>query len=86
MTLGRLCLQVVPLTRGACFLDHCDISEPAGEPKMMFEKVKLHSWHSSELRTLVKLYCLTCLLWLMGHFSNLTHKLSGLPLTHKESS
>jgi hypothetical protein len=32
MTLLRLCLQVDPLTREVCFLDHCDISEPAGEP------------------------------------------------------
>src|SRR5437879_1033919 len=32
MTLLRLCLQVGPLTRGVCFLDHCDSSEPAGEP------------------------------------------------------
>ncbi len=33
MMLGHLCLQVVPLMRGACFLDHCRSSEPAEEPR-----------------------------------------------------
>ncbi len=32
MTLGRLCLQVVPLMQGACFLDRYRSSEPAEEP------------------------------------------------------
>src|SRR5215469_5319343 len=33
LTLGRLCFQLVPLTRGAGLLDHCHSSEPAEEPK-----------------------------------------------------
>jgi len=34
MTLGRLCLQVVPLMQGACFLDRYRSSEPAEEPHL----------------------------------------------------
>lgn len=31
MTLLRVCLQVVPLTPGACYLDHCRSNEAAKE-------------------------------------------------------
>jgi len=31
MTLLRVCLQVVPLTPGACYLDHCQSFEAAKE-------------------------------------------------------
>ena len=37
------------------------------------------------MRESIKLCFLTCLLWLMNHFAVLTHKLSGLSLTHKTS-
>ncbi len=33
MTLEPLCLQIVPLAQGACFLNHSCISEPAEEPR-----------------------------------------------------
>jgi len=39
MMLGHLRLQVVPLTSGACSLDHCRISEPAEEPLFYGKKV-----------------------------------------------
>jgi hypothetical protein len=51
MTLLRLCLQVGPLTRGVCFLDHCDSSEPAGEPTYASQRM-------IELQTVVEFECL----------------------------
>ncbi len=30
---GSEILTIVPFTHGACFLDHCHSSEPAGEPE-----------------------------------------------------
>src|SRR6266852_2657875 len=53
MTLGRLCLQVVPLMQGACFLDRYRSSETAEKPGYGSKKLPLT--HPSKLNLLANL-------------------------------
>ncbi len=47
---GSEILTIVPFTHGACFLDHCHSSEPAGEPRYPSHRVSVSEVHNAAMQ------------------------------------